>query len=824
MKRNLLALLVLLAACARPQPPAAQPPVLPPVQQPKFAPKLLGAAEIRFDSGAKTAVVSFARASVGTAFVPETTLKFTPSSFTTVDTSNSLRFLNATFAVSNLGAAALNNLTLVAYYRKKPGAENVNGSAFFDIQNFGGGSASADTWALQLRPAHGMISQNSSVVVDNTHADLQIFKPSEIATLQTSAQTAGLINAGGVTGETVLQYGYVARNSSGGRSLAAGSSNNSLTVALRVPQNGDPANTAYRYSMTFLIFEDSITRVTESLDEQAASGAATRASAISATQLEVMCGSSYSGTNPAAVFVPSVKTAGVGSAYSAWMGGNFSIINETPPSISVTGNVPKTFSDSALLGGYQALGGATLSANGFASTDTNLITDNTGSFTFTTQAGKRTSTNFTYKVSDGTCTSPAQPATANIAGMYWFVNNSGANGSGRFGSPFNTLAGAQTAAQAGDVIFVYHGNGSSSGQNSGISLQNNQSLLGEGVGLSVDDVNIAAGTNPVIGNSGGVGVTLAQSNTVQGLQIAGSTFGVSGTNPVSVTLKKLVVSSGSNDGVNIGSSTGSNTITLQNSTLSNSGRYGVYLYSSSSAAVTLSVTGNTFQNNAGLALNTLLQGSGNSTFDLSNNTINNTSTIYGGISIYTQASGSATLYQGRVNNNTVTLNPGTPTNSAGSVGIDLRSLGAGNTRLQVSGNTVTGYDAYGIQAATESTGGARLDLTLSNNNTTYANAGGLAIRGFNLSAGTSGTIGGPSTLCLNMSGNTTTLALPARLQQISGHTFALNGFSGTGTDVNAVQSFVVGLNPAATVIVRPVTTAAFVVVNYSTGTCTAPSF
>ncbi|MBF6595118.1 MAG: cadherin-like domain-containing protein, partial [Thermaceae bacterium] len=618
---------------------------------------------------------------------------------------------------------------------------------------------------------------------------------------------------------------------------AVGSSNNSLTVALRVPQNGDPANTAYRYSMTFLIFEDSITRVTESLDEQAASGAATRASAISATQLEVMCGSSYSGTNPAAVFVPSVKTAGVGSAYSAWMGGNFAIINETPPSISVTGNVPKTFSDSALLGGYQALGGATLSANGFASTDTNLITDNTGSFTFTTQAGKRTSTNFTYKVSDGTCTSPAQPATANITGMYWFVNNSGVNGSGRFGSPFNTLAGAQTAAQAGDVIFVYRGNGSSSGQNSGITLQNNQSLFGEGVGLSVDDVNIAAGTNPVIGNSGGVGVTLAQNNTVQGLQIAGNTFGVSGTNPVSVTLKKLVVSGGSklgSDGVNIGSSTGSNAITLQNSTLSNSGGYGVYLYSSSSAAVTLSVTGNTFQNNAGLALNTLLQGSGNSTFDFSNNTITNTTTLYGGIGVLAQASAAGTLYQGRVNNNTITLAPGTLANSAGSVGIDIQSLGAGNTHLQVNGNTVTGYDSYGIGAVTSGTTGGRLDLTLTNNTTTYANANTLAIRGFNLSAGTSG-FGGPSTFCLNMSGNTTTTALPARLQQLNpanttvpNHAFLLNGFSGSGTTVSAVQSFVAGLNPAATISVRSATSppgaVPFVVVNYSTGTCTAPSF
>ena len=122
-----------------------------------------------------------------------------------------------------------------------------------------------------------MTTNAGAVVVDNNHADMQILKASEASTLQTDAQTAGLINAGGVSGENLLEYGYVVRNTSGRRSIPAGSTNNSLSVSLRVPQTGDAGNgnTIYRYSMTFLVFTDTVTRVTESIEEQGTTNAAT---------------------------------------------------------------------------------------------------------------------------------------------------------------------------------------------------------------------------------------------------------------------------------------------------------------------------------------------------------------------------------------------------------------------------------------------------------------------------------------------------------------------------------------------------------------------
>ncbi|WP_157202536.1 beta strand repeat-containing protein [Calidithermus chliarophilus] len=939
--------LVLLALSACTQGPAT--PKQPPATPPAFKPRLVGSLEASFDAGARTARATFTplkkRRLLGTAaLVNEADLKLTPLSFTAIDAGGGQRFLNATFKVQNLGATGLNNLTLVAYYRKKPGAENVNGSAFFDIRDFGGGSSNAGEWALRLQPAHGMKTQGAGVTVDDSHADLQIFTPAQAATLQSDAQSAGLINAGGVTGETVLQYGYVVRNAGGGRAVAGNSDANSVTVALKVPTDGDAGpNSAYRYSMTFLVFEDNITRVTESLEEQPASGVAARASAVGAAQVAVMCGTGYSGANP--LYVPGVTlSVGSAAAYDRWMGGDFTITGSTPPTLAVTGNVPKTFADSAVLGNYQPLGGATLAANNFASTDPNTLTDGSGAFTFTRAAGQRTASSFTFGVSDGSCTLPGQSANVTVSGMYWFVKNDAGAGNGSFASPFNTLAAAQAASQAGDVIFVYRGNGTSAGQNAGITLKNGQKLIGEGAGLTVDAVNIPAGASPLIGNAAGAGVSLAQDNEVRGLDVGGTSGGLTGSNfgtltasslsvtasagpalnlsngnlaatfrslsssggannlalsnttgsltvtgdgstagsggtlqnasaeavklsnPGSVTLRFVNVKNSGTHAVSFTASSGTQGLTLQNAVVESAGQGGgisghgvladvtgsgtvaslslsgstlrqheqsgmfVWGRPGSNATVHLTATGNTFQNNAANGLDLVLESSGASTYTVSNNTLTNAPSLYGGITVRTEVAGSSPLIQGRISGNTFDLNPGTASSSAGSVGILVEMNGSETSRLELSGNNpIRDYDTYGVGVSTGSTTGGRLDLTLSNNDVSNpSDPGNLALRGFNLHAGSTTTAGGSnrSTLCLNMTGNTTPANTGAyqgaRLRQFSGHNFLIQGFSGPGTDAGTVQSYVQGQNPASAVNVHAAGTGT--VVNYAGGTCTPPSF
>src|SRR5207248_10876575 len=156
---------------------------------------------------------------------------------------------------------------------------------------------------------------------------------------------------------------------------------------------------------------------------------------------------------------------------------------------------------------------------------------------------------FTYTITDdgadgiaGNADDLTSTATVTItvkSPRIWYVDNTaGAGGKGRSTDPFNTLAGAQTAANtAGDIIYVFTGDTTTTGQNSGITMQaNNQQLLGNGVALQpvvtvngvVNPLLRAAGTAPHIGNSGGNGVTVGNLSgiLISGLNSAGSTNGV----------------------------------------------------------------------------------------------------------------------------------------------------------------------------------------------------------------------------------------------------------------------------------------------------------
>ncbi len=64
--------------------------------------------------------------------------------------------------------------------------------------------------------------------------------------------------------------------------------------------------------------------------------------------------------------------------------------------------------------------------------------------------------------------------------FFWFVNNT-SHSLGTFESPFPTLVQAQNASSINDVIYVFSGDGTSTGMNQGITLKNNQKLFGSGV-------------------------------------------------------------------------------------------------------------------------------------------------------------------------------------------------------------------------------------------------------------------------------------------------------------------------------------------------------
>uniref|UniRef100_UPI003568614C beta strand repeat-containing protein n=1 Tax=Paraconexibacter sp. TaxID=2949640 RepID=UPI003568614C len=156
-----------------------------------------------------------------------------------------------------------------------------------------------------------------------------------------------------------------------------------------------------------------------------------------------------------------------------------------------------------------------------------------GDFVFTPAPGcTDTSDFFTYTVTDGVASDTGQVTIA-LDGCVWYVDNDDPGNAGTSSAPFDTLAQAQTASGTGHTIFVFDGDDSTTGLDAGITLKDDQRLLGEAATLRIGASVLQAGVpakRPTLTNSGADVVSLASGNTVRGLQIdpSGAGGGIAG--------------------------------------------------------------------------------------------------------------------------------------------------------------------------------------------------------------------------------------------------------------------------------------------------------
>ncbi len=210
------------------------------------------------------------------AALPDNAASFTSSSFSDFTfTSTGSRYLSATFNVTNNSGADFDNLTLYAYNQA---GSSLGGTAIKNLVNFGGGAITADAAAQSLLPTHAITQTSPGVLqVDASRADFQAFKPSEVATLQSQALGLGVTQAA----DTILEYGFVARNATGGRSIPNGGTG-TITVSYRVPESSfTNSGNPYRFVANFVLANESASRVTRGLDDTTTDADA-RASALSA--------------------------------------------------------------------------------------------------------------------------------------------------------------------------------------------------------------------------------------------------------------------------------------------------------------------------------------------------------------------------------------------------------------------------------------------------------------------------------------------------------------------------------------------------------------
>ncbi|MBS0619962.1 MAG: right-handed parallel beta-helix repeat-containing protein [Verrucomicrobia bacterium] len=190
--------------------------------------------------------------------------------------------------------------------------------------------------------------------------------------------------------------------------------------------------------------------------------------------------------------------------------------------------------------------------------------------------------------------------------FFVFVDNT-SHSNGTYASPYHTLVQAQDNSSPNDIIYVFPGDGSTTGMDSGIFLKANQKFWGSGITHSIQtsqgtiSIPAQSSSSPTITNTNidtdGNAITLASNNAISGIHITSAmNDAIYGTDP-----QNLEVSS----------------CTIENSTT-------YVIEASFSGDATISITNNQFLDNVNGVFLTL---HGTSSLVCSNNTFSGQTSI-----------------------------------------------------------------------------------------------------------------------------------------------------------------------------------------------------
>jgi hypothetical protein len=309
------------------------------------------------------------------------------------------------------------------------------------------------------------------------------------------------------------------------------------------------------------------------------------------------------------------------------------------------------------------------------------------------------------------------------------------NGNGTFENPFNTLLAAQMASKVGSIIYVYQGDGTTTGMDAGYLFQDNQSVLGAGIpqpvltqfGIIV--IPPMSPGNPSVTNStdGAHVFTFANNDRLSGFNISKANTGhiIVGTSMQNATIVNNVIDETSVNNPNsaivfqnlsgasifanniiTGNNVGAFGIYVQNSlttvgsvaVFNNNitgwmGIAGIYFLTSDTAQINGAVTGNYVSNPVASGFN----GSGfradlnnNSSVNafISNNIFNMNSDTGIACDLSDSCSLNIAITNNQITNTVHTLNGN---------GIEFDFNSAVTAQIAITGNTITGNGKRGIE-------------------------------------------------------------------------------------------------------------------------------
>jgi hypothetical protein len=426
-----------------------------------------------------------------------------------------------------------------------------------------------------------------------------------------------------------------------------------------------------------------------------------------------------------------------------------------------------------------------------------VTVESSGQFSYQPPAGVTgVGDTFTYRVCDTgpPCTSTTVAnstgtVTLPLQGQVWYVkNDSAAGGDGTSDGPFDTLAEAETASGSNDTTYVYDGDNTSTGLDSGYALNSGERLIGEAAALSVDPdqggpqgtVSLrgaVAGAYPTLTANNEDVVALDAGNEVRGIQLdpQGTGGGIAGaagdTGGGTIDDVRIIDAgtAGTEPGLDLDSTTGSfnvSDLTVDNTaaTGQTSGSKGVRLNGAgtvnfaSAGTISIKTAGA-----AGLDADTTNMGAG-SVFD----DITVTASGSGGVRLF-NTTGTTTLGNGSGSDLGLTTTSGGTAallfSNAGTVSVP----GAGTANI-----SATGGPAVDISG----TAGVALDLdtvSSSNSATTGISLAGLGTGTF---AASGGSIGGSTGTAFNLNGGSGTVTYPGTFNNGAGQTASITNRSG----------------------------------------------
>jgi uncharacterized repeat protein (TIGR01451 family) len=380
-----------------------------------------------------------------------------------------------------------------------------------------------------------------------------------------------------------------------------------------------------------------------------------------------------------------------------------------------------------------------------------------GSFSYTPPASYTGADTFVYTVTDNDTLTDTGTVTFNISNLIWWVDSDEpAGGTGTSTSPFNSLTPINAAGGAGDadstndIIFVYD-----RGVNyaAGLPLEDNQRLCGHGANLQTcsgltpptGTTFPAVSTNPTILNAGGDGITLANNNTIHGVNVGNSSAdGIAGANFGTLNLQTVAVNT-SGRALNLATGTlnaaftsvtstgGANnisltsvlgTLTLGTGALSGSSSH-AFLVNGGTAAISYA---GTVTNSTADAVN--IQNKTGGTVTLSG-AVASTGT---GITLVNNGGATINLTGGLVV--TTSSNEAFTATGGGTVSVTGSSNTINATNATALNVTNTTIGAGGLDFLSISSSGAARGITLNNTGT----SGGLTVTGTGTTDGSGGTI------------------------------------------------------------------------------------